>query len=248
VTMFRGAKGPLNGGGSGCRVTISVGVSAKAIDDDAAAGAASVRLRRSGLDVAVVNRRSGDCSVEALILRLACGIGVVEVADEALRDNGFGPSSAPVPRDCEAVIVGADVLEAVPAEPASDDADDGPLASAGSWSASDAVALVCAPPVLCTTPVGESGVADESADDGLLVAVDVADVVVDADDESDEGLDGLSLSVDEEADDVDEPAVEELDDELESDVSAIAIPGMVATAEPTPSAIANAPTRPTYLT
>lgn len=106
--------------------------------------------------------------------------------------------------------------------------------------------------MLCTTPVGESGVADESADDGSPVVVDVVDVEVDADDDDDdemeEGLDGLSLSVDEEADEVDESAVEELDDELESDGSAIAIPGMVATAEPTPSAIANAPTLPTYLT
>jgi hypothetical protein len=133
-------------------------------------------------------------------------------------------------------------------EPASDDAGDGSLGNAGFWSASDAIALVCAPPVLCTTPVGGSGVADESADDGLPVVVDVVDVEVDADDELEEGLDGLLLSVDEEADDVDVPEDEELDDEPESDGSATATPGMVATAEPTPSATANAPTRPIYLT
>jgi hypothetical protein len=73
---------------------------------------------------------------------LAWGIGVVEVADEALRDNGFGTPSASASRAGEAVLVGADVLEAVSAEPASDDAGDGSLGSAGSWSASDAIALV----------------------------------------------------------------------------------------------------------
>ena len=120
--------------------------------------------------------------------------------------------------------------------------------------------LVGPPPVVCTTPVGGSGVADGSSDDEMPVAVDDVDETVvndgdfesvgdvDADDELEGGLDELLLSVDEESDEVDEPAVEELDDELESDGSAIAIPGMVATAEPTPSAIANAPTLPTYLT
>jgi hypothetical protein len=123
-----------------------------------------------------------------------------------------------------------------------------------------ALGLVGPPPVVCTTPVGGSGVADGSTDDELPVAVDDVDETVvndgdfesvgdvDADDELEGGLDELLLSVDEESDEVDEPAVEELDDELESDGSAIAIPGMVATAEPTPSAIANAPTLPTYLT
>jgi hypothetical protein len=58
-------------------------------------------------------------------------------------------------------------------------------------------------------------------------------------------LDGLVLLVDEEADEPDEPEGDELDDELEPDGSASATPGMVATAVPTPSATANAPTRPT---
>jgi len=57
----------------------------------------------------------------------------------------------------------------------------------------------------------------------------------------------VPFSVDEEADEVDELEDAELDDELESDGSASATPGMVAIAVPTPSATANAPTRPIYL-
>jgi hypothetical protein len=110
-------------------------------------------------------------------------------------------------------------------------------------SVSDAVELACAPPVLWTTPVLGSGVADESVDDEPSVSVVV---VVDA--ELGVRFDGLSLSVDDEADVLDEPDGEELDDELVSDGSARATPGMVATADPIPSATANAPTRPTYLT
>jgi hypothetical protein len=83
----------------------------------------------------------------------------------------------------------------------------------------------------------------ESADDELSVSVDDVE-----DDELEDGLDGLSLSVDEEDDELDEPDDDELDDELVCDGSARATPGMVATADPTPSATANAPTRPTYLT
>jgi hypothetical protein len=60
-----------------------------------------------------------------------------------------------------------------------------------------------------------------------------------------EGLDGLLVFVDEEAAEPDEPEADELDDELESDGSASATPGVVATAVPTPSATANAPIRPT---
>jgi hypothetical protein len=102
------------------------------------------------------------------------------------------------------------------------------LTVAGDGSAVfDGVELVCAPPVVCATAVPGSGVVDEPAED-----------------EVEEGLDGLSLSVDEEADELD---VSELD-EVESEGSASATPGIVATADPTPSATANAPTRPTYLT
>lgn len=89
-----------------------------------------------------------------------------------------------------------------------------------------------------------SGVADESVDDEPSVSV----VVVVAEAELGERLDALSLSVDEEADVLDEPDGEELDDEVVSDGSARATPGMVATADPIPSATANAPTRPTHLT
>ncbi len=110
-------------------------------------------------------------------------------------------------------------------------------------SVSDAVELVSAPPVLCTTPVRGSAVADESAEDELSVFVDVVDdaVVDDAESEPDGEVE-VPLSVDEEADELEDA---ELDDELESDGSASATPGMVAIAVPTPSATANAPTRPT---
>jgi hypothetical protein len=110
-------------------------------------------------------------------------------------------------------------------------------------SVSDAVELAAAPPVLWTTPVLGSGVTDESVDDEPSVSVVV---VVDA--ELGVRFDGFSLSVDDEADVLDEPDGEELDDEVVSDGSARATPGMVATADPIPSATANAPTRPIYLT
>jgi hypothetical protein len=141
------------------------------------------------------------------------------------------------------------------------------VGNTGFWSVPDEIELVCAPPVLCTTPVRGSGVADESADNELCVVVDDVDETVvndgdfepdgevdadfepdgevDADDELDERLDGPLWPVDEEADEPDEPEDEELDDEPGSDGSARATPGMVATADPTPSATTSAPTRPT---
>jgi hypothetical protein len=84
-----------------------------------------------------------------------------------------------------------------------------------------------------------------SVDDESVVDDDAfeSDGLVDFD-EPVEALDGLPFSADEDSDEVDE-----LDDEeLESVGSASATPGMLATAVPTPSATANAPTRPTYLT
>ena len=102
-----------------------------------------------------------------------------------------------------------------------------------------------------------SGVADESADIEPCVVVDDVDETVvndadfepdgevDADDELGERLDGPLWPGDEEADEPDEPEDEALDDEPESDGSARATPGIVATAVPTPSATASAPTRPT---
>jgi hypothetical protein len=259
--MFKGASGRLNVGGAACGVTVSVEVAAKAIGDDPAAGGARVRVRTSALDVVFVNRNAlGDCSVDALLLGFPCGIDGVEAGDDALRDDVLAaPSTSPFGADAvgETVRVGAgsltdgwpaSVLEAsalssatllvvVRAELASSDSCD-------SSSVLDAVELVCAWPVLFTMPVRGSGAVDESADDELSVSVDD----VGADDELAEGLDGLSLSVDEEADELDGPEDEELDDGLEPDGSASATAGMVATADPTPSATASAPTRPTYLT
>jgi hypothetical protein len=113
-----------------------------------------------------------------------------------------------------------------------------------SLAISDPGELFCAPPATSATPVPGSAVVDGSAEDKLSFPVDD----VEADDELEEGLDGLCLSVDEEADELDEPEDVVLDDEPESDGSASATTGVVATADPTPSATANAPTRPTYLT
>jgi hypothetical protein len=110
-------------------------------------------------------------------------------------------------------------------------AGNGSVGNTGFWSVPDEIERVCAPPVLFTTPVRRSRVADESADNELWVSVD--------------GADGPLWSVDEEPEEPGDPEDEELDDEPDSDGSAIATPGMVATAEPTPSATASAPTRPT---
>jgi len=123
---------------------------------------------------------------------------------------------------------------------------------------SDTLALVWVPPLLCTIPVRGSGVSDESADGGLLTSLDdVDEAIVDVTSGSDgvvdpeepaELPDGLLLSADEDAEELDESDDDELDDAPASDGSARATPGIVATADPTPSATANAPTRPTYLT
>jgi hypothetical protein len=83
---------------------------------------------------------------------------------------------------------------------------------------------------LLDPPVWAAPDVDESVDDELSASVpdvDAADVA-----------DGVFESVDE-LDELDAP------DELESAGFASAIPGVVATAVPTPSATANAPTRPT---
>lgn len=259
--MLSGANGPLNGPGSTCRVTNSVGVAAKAIADDPAAGPAVVKVRRSGLDVVFVNRRSlGDCNAEALLPRLTSETGDATARNEALRDDGLVAPSRSAPRGGAGALTDGwpvGVAEVVEAELAPDDAGDFSLGNTGFWSVLDAFELACTPTVLGTSPVEGSGVADGFADDELPVAVDDVDETVvndgdfepdggvDADDELEEGSDGLFLSVD---DEVDEPEDEVLDVEPESDGSASATPGMVATAEPTPSATANAPTRPTYLT
>ncbi len=168
--------------------------------------------------------------------------------NEARRNDVLGapsPSEAPSGRWPVRLAGGADLTP--------DNADDNAVGNTEFWAPLDAVELVCAPPVLCTRRVGGSGVADEPADDELPVAIDVVDETVvkesefDSDgavdpDDREVKLEGL-LSVDEEADGLDES--EELDDELESDGFANATPGMVATADPTPRATANAPIRPT---
>lgn len=120
------------------------------------------------------------------------------------------------------------------------------VGNTGFWSVPDEIELVCAPPVLCTAPVRGSGGDDESADNELCVNDGdfELDGDVDADDGLEDRLDGPLWPVDEEADEPGDPE----DEALESDGSARATPGMVATADPTPSATASAPTRPTKLT
>jgi hypothetical protein len=93
--------------------------------------------------------------------------------------------------------------------------------------AESSFAAVCTSSATCTSPVLGSGVEE----DGVFTSDDDVAVV------------GFSL-VEAESD---ESA--ELDDvALESVGSANAMPGVVAAAQPTPSATAKAPTRPTYLT
>lgn len=228
MAMFNGANGPLNGGGPGCGAIVSVVVAAKLIGELAVAGAARVKVRRSAVDVVSASRNTlGDCTPEALLFGFSCGIEDVGASDNALRDDFLGASSRSASgADAAGAVTGGWPLTALGASSLSLDAL--ALTVAGDGSAVfDGVELVCAPPVVCATAVPGSGVVDEPAED-----------------EVEEGLDGLSLSVDEEADELD---VSELD-EVESEGSASATPGIVATADPTPSATANAPTRPTYLT
>jgi hypothetical protein len=96
VTMFSGASGRLNGARSACGATIAVGVAAAgATGDDPAAGPAEVKVRRSGLDVVCVNRTVfGDCTVEALLVGFACGIGVFDGCDETVRAGVLGDGGA----------------------------------------------------------------------------------------------------------------------------------------------------------
>lgn len=163
------------------------------------------------------------------------------LCDEALRDDALG---AGVAGGVGVGVLTVGVLSALVAVVA-----ELVLDAAGFPALVDASEPVWAPPVFCTMPVRGSGVAAGLADDGLPVAADdVVETVVsvgefepdevDADGELAETLDLPLVSVDEEA--------EELD-EVEADGSASANPGWVAVANPTPSANANAPTRPTWL-
>jgi hypothetical protein len=208
----------------------------------------------------------GDCSVEALRVGFPGGgdaVGNVTLRDDALGVGALGVGALGVGAlgvgvgaligwmvfALEASICSAEVPVAGGAEPALDAAGTGSLGDTGFTGVLDAIELVCAPPVLCTMPVRGSGVDDGSADDGLPVAVDdVVETVVsdgdfepdgdvDAGDELAEEVDRLVLSVGEEPE----------DEELVSVGAPSATPGVVATAAPTPSATANAPTRPTWL-
>jgi hypothetical protein len=96
VTMFNGANGPLNGGGSACGVIAAVGLAVKAIGDDVVAGAASVRVRTAGLDVVSVTRTAlGDSSVEVVEVESSCGSENVEIADGVIRDDVLGALLVP---------------------------------------------------------------------------------------------------------------------------------------------------------
>ena len=126
------------------------------------------------------------------------------------------------------------------------------------------IALDCAPPLLCASPLRGSSVAVDPIDvvPVMLVALVVYEVEVDpptkvpldgAASDSAAPVDEEVVSVDAVVDDVlpvegvapvadDESVV----DETGSVGSAHATPGLFATATPTPSATANAPTRPIY--
>jgi hypothetical protein len=100
--------------------------------------------------------------------------------------------------------------------------------SAGAGAAPSASGA-CAASSVADVPALVSSELDGDSDDDVSVSVGFFGAV---------GPFGLSFWVAEEAD----------GDEAASDGSARATAGMVATAVPTPSATASAPTRPTYLT
>jgi hypothetical protein len=117
------------------------------------------------------------------------------------------------------------------------------------------VVLVSAPPELCTIPDRGSSVAASLVDvEVVWVSSELCTIpergsdVDDADDA--DSVVELEDSVCESGDEVDDEAdgsdVEPGEDVSESPVSARATHGEVATAEPIPSATANAPTRPIY--
>ena len=119
------------------------------------------------------------------------------------------------------------------------------VGTTGFWPVPDEIERVCAPPALCATPVRGSGVADEFCD--IELRVNDGECEPDGEfvaDELEEGFDGPFCAADEEPDEPGDPEDEELDEEPESDGCAMATPGIVATADPTPSATASAPTRP----
>jgi hypothetical protein len=183
------------------------------IGDDVAVGAARLKVRRLGLGVVVLNDSAvGACSVETLLIEFPCETRDVVAGSKVLRDD----------------VLGANAGSA------------GMLGNAEFSAVLDATEPSCAPPVLCATPVLDDEV-PVSVDDVDETVVDDGEVDPDGavdTDEPEDRFDGLVLSVDEEADELDEL-------ELESVGSARATPGVVATAVPTPRATASAPTRPT---
>jgi hypothetical protein len=117
---------------------------------------------------------------------------------------------------------------------------------------------VCGAPEKLNTTFGpDSLTVDDDSDDESVDDTDVfddadvlgdeesADTEPDPTSDDDESDDVWDVDVDSE-EDADEESAAELD-ELESDGSANATPGVVATATPTPKATANPPTRPIYL-
>jgi hypothetical protein len=237
--MFSGANSPLNGAAGSCAVTVWVVVAGDEPEGDTVA-AERLSVCTAGLDAVLCKvRPAGDCSVWALLIEFACGVGDmdlgdveaadVEVAFEALRDDVLGVLTGAGPVSLlEPMTDSADVLVVVESDLAATDASDSELGNAGE--------LGCAPPVPCAIPVRGSGVVN---DDELPVAVDDVDQdvvddgevepvgAVDPDnelDELEERLEGLLLLVDDEPDEEDELEDDELEDELVPDGSANATP------------------------
>lgn len=237
--MFSGASGPLNGADGVVGAMVDVVVAANDIGAEVTIGAASVSGLNVGLGVESAKPKVlGDCRVETELVEFDCSAGVVETVSDELRDDSFGTSVAGALVD---VPVSADD------EPPPTVVDGGGVKTTG--SALGVVDPDCAPPVLCATPAG-TVVVDEPPS-GVLPAVDDVDGAVDVDPVDEESVD---VELPEEVLDVVPAADDELDvpdeeldvpdDEPESVGAASATPGMVATAEPTPNATANAPTRP----
>ena len=124
VTMFSGASGPLNGGGSVCGEMVAIGLAVTVIGDDAVTGAARLEVLVSGLGVVLFTRNElADFSVETVIAGCSCGRENVEIADVSLCGEALG-ALVPCFGDGVAGVTGtsspsADVLVVVAAESSS---------------------------------------------------------------------------------------------------------------------------------
>jgi hypothetical protein len=180
------------------------------------------------------------------------GVGAGAVDNQSVPDLLTGV-------DCLGVVVGSGVAVAVAAAgsgPAASAAEESPLPSVDVW----------APPELLTTTFGPESLTvaedsdedpdeDSDADESSVEPSEpsepaAADPPVLSGVESVAGLDADVSNADEDVD-ADDESADELDEadkpeELGSDGSAHAIPGVVATAIPIPSATAKPPTRPIY--